>query len=452
MAALVLFPIIIIHLFTISRLVFFPYPELFIYPYLTNIGMVPYGQILDQHFPGLMFLPLNLGNLGMQSSEAAMILHMSIIIVTHIMLFITAKKLLKSTNYALVSNIFYLLWHPMLEGNVLWIDSFIPLMLLPALYFSYDYFTQKKSSSLSIAASLLGIAFVFKQVIAPLIALMVLMLFILRVDRRKIITFTLLASLPMIAVLVYIANIGVLSDFLYWTVEFNVTVFAEMGRKFATLKELALLFAILLPALLFIIWRGVKDKRAILATIFIIGTLMFAYARFDFVHLQPVLVMCAIGASLYVSTLSKRVKNILVMGYILVMLIPISTRLQQNQGNTVRFFGEFESDLVKAVRVYASEGDSIFTMGTTPHIYYLTRTYPAGHVFVFQFPWFMRIAEERILQGIKNDTPVVVVRDNHSTTGGVNLMEYMPDIDEYISENYFVVDTVGETDILIPND
>src|SRR3989338_3479932 len=65
--------ILLTHILILSKLIYFPYPELFIYPYLTNHGLKPYSQIIDQHFPGLMFLPLNLDNLGMTTPEIARI-------------------------------------------------------------------------------------------------------------------------------------------------------------------------------------------------------------------------------------------------------------------------------------------------------------------------------------------------------------------------------------------
>ena len=73
LSKLILVLILITHVFILTKLVFFPYPELFIYPYLTNHGLKPYSQILDQHFPGLMFLPINFDNLGMNNEVSARI-------------------------------------------------------------------------------------------------------------------------------------------------------------------------------------------------------------------------------------------------------------------------------------------------------------------------------------------------------------------------------------------
>src|SRR3989344_6612512 len=101
MSKLILLAIIFGHIFILSKLIFFPYPELFIYPYLTNHGLKPYSQILDQHFPGLMFLPINFDNLGMNTPETAKIWTVFIILIIHLMIFFLGSKIFKSRNKAL---------------------------------------------------------------------------------------------------------------------------------------------------------------------------------------------------------------------------------------------------------------------------------------------------------------------------------------------------------------
>lgn len=129
---IILATVIVVHIFLLGRLIFFPYPEMFVYSYLTDQGLLPYKQIIDQHFPGLMFFPVNFATLGMSTPQAARLWQFGIVVITQILLFITARRLLNSDKWALVPNVFYLLWQPFFEGYVLWIDNFIPLLLLPA--------------------------------------------------------------------------------------------------------------------------------------------------------------------------------------------------------------------------------------------------------------------------------------------------------------------------------
>src|SRR3989304_10216954 len=108
---LILFVIIVIHIFALSKLIFFPYPEFFIHPYLTANGLIPYKQILDQHFPGLMFFPINFATLGMQTAQAAKIWSWGVVALEHFLIFVCARKLFKSDAKALLSNLVFLAWH-----------------------------------------------------------------------------------------------------------------------------------------------------------------------------------------------------------------------------------------------------------------------------------------------------------------------------------------------------
>ena len=80
--------IVSIHSFILTKLIYFPYPEIFIYPYLTNHGLKPYKEILDQHFPGLLFLPINFNNLGLTNEVIARYWSIGIIVLTHLLIFV----------------------------------------------------------------------------------------------------------------------------------------------------------------------------------------------------------------------------------------------------------------------------------------------------------------------------------------------------------------------------
>src|SRR4030067_2242156 len=162
---------IVIHLYLLSRLIFFPYPELFIYSYLTNQGLLPYKQILDQHFPGLMFFPINLFTLGMRTPQAARIWHFGLIVATQLTLFVLAKKMFKSDKWALCVNFLYLVWQPFFEGYVLWIETFVSIILLFSFYFLLQGLEKKKQLLFFNTGLFLGIALVFKQVTLPLLFL-----------------------------------------------------------------------------------------------------------------------------------------------------------------------------------------------------------------------------------------------------------------------------------------
>jgi hypothetical protein len=281
-----LFLIIAAQIFALSRLVFFPYPELFVYPYLTNHGLLPYRDILDQHFPGLMFFPVNLDNLGMITPEIARYWQYGVVVIIQILLFFIARKIFNSSKKAILVNLVFLAWQPFFEGWVLWIDSFLPLFLLTAFYFSYEAWQNGKSKNFFLAGVFLGIGLVFKQVVAPLAAI-VFILLLLRKRSVKDALWFLVGFLPLpLLMLGYIVSRGIFSDFWYWTVIFNLTTFAKYGGRGATLSELLRIVSVYGFSLL-----AVVDKKsrslALWTAVFALGALFSANARFDFVHFQP---------------------------------------------------------------------------------------------------------------------------------------------------------------------
>src|SRR3989304_2280496 len=183
---IILAAIVGIHIFTLSKLIFFPYPEFFIHPYLTAHGLIPYKQILDQHFPGLMFFPINFATLGMQTAQAAKIWSWGVVALEHFLIFVCARKLFKSDAKALLSNLVFLAWHPFFEGWVFWIDSILPVFLLAAFYF---LISQEKRMHLFWAGLFLGLASVFKQVVVPLSMLVAIALYFREKKKQNLIYF-----------------------------------------------------------------------------------------------------------------------------------------------------------------------------------------------------------------------------------------------------------------------
>lgn len=433
--------ILLIHISILSKLIFFPYPELFIYPYLTNHGLKPYQQILDQHFPGLMFLPINLNNLGMTTPEAARIWLISIVVLTQILLFLISRQIFKSDKKALFVNLLYLVWQPFFEGWVLWIDSFLPLILLPAFYF-----LQKERIFLT--GLLLGIAIVFKQVLIPLSGLVLIYIIWEIREIRKMGKYLVGLSLPVALMLSYLLSIGVLKDFWYWTVIFNLTVFAKYGGKeVPTLAHLSRV-AVVFGASLFALFS--KEKKIVYTLlIFLMGSLAGVFARFDFVHFQPALPFAILATVYGLGRLWELGKlKVWWVGYIVVLVIWLSIFYKGHLGIKVLFFDSQTYQIASKIRQYTKPGEKIFIFGAVPHLYQMSNTLPAGDVFVFQFSWFLKVASDRVLQGIINDKPNLVVTDRTVIIEGQKIIDYAPLIDRYILQNYQPIDQVGTTVIL----
>jgi len=453
---IILFLIIGLHVLLLSKIVFFPYPELFIYPYLTKIGLVPYKQILDQHFPGLMFFPINLATLGIDTPQEMRFVQFILVALSQIFLYLVSKKLIKSSKLVLLPNLLYLIWQPYFEGYVFWIESFVAPLLLLVFYFTLKFDAERKKKTAFMIGLVLGLTTLFKQVIIPFILLYAIYLWL---KHKKINYLEMLAlglSIPAFYLIYFIFSKGILADFVYWTATFNFTVFAQMGRKFFNLSELlrALpLFATPFFVLGYLFKRYkkgfVKNHYDWLA-LFFVGSLIFAYARQDYVHLQPALVFAVLIVGRLVSEQSKKIQKTLLLGILVISLLYLPS-YRGLLGDRVLFYSDNEKKVADAVMRYAGKGDSVFAFGTLPHIYQMTETVPSGKLFVFQFHWFMEVAQQRILDGLKTDLPKVVVMDESASVAGVNLTTYASNIKEFVQKYYHTVDSVGNVKVMVLN-
>ncbi len=441
MTKLLLGLILLLHILILTKLIFFPYPELFIYPYLTNHGLLPYKQIIDQHFPGLMFLPINFDNLGMTNPDIARVWLIVTVLITHLFLFVISRKILKSSYKALLVNLLYLIWQPFFEGWVLWIDSFLPLILLPAFYFLYN-------RKFFISGVLLGLAVVFKQVMIPLAIILLFYVWWESREFKKTRNFFVGLIIPIFLMIIYLISIGVFNDFFYWTIIFNLTIFAKFGRgEGADLAHLSRVILVFGSAFLAV--RKMKERSVQILIIFLIGSLIGLTTRFDFVHFQPALPFAILATVLGIVFIKN--KKIMV-GIILIYLLITGwwqiTFYKGYIGDKIFFFDQPTYQVAGKIMQYTKPGDKIFVFGAVPHLYQMTKTLPAGDIFVFQFPWFYQVAQDRILAGIKQDKPDIVVVDKTVKIEGIAITEFGRNIYKYLMENYEKIDNVGNTEIL----
>lgn len=444
----ILIIIILTHIFILSRLIYFPYPELFIYPYLANNGLLPYKQIFDQHFPGLMFFPVNLGTLGMNDAYSARLVSYALVVITQLLLFLVANYVFRSKTKALFANFLYLVWQPFFEGWVLWIDSFLPPILLSSFLFYKKALESKKHLDFILAGVFLGIGLVFKQVVLPLIIICGIFLYFKAREKSHLVWFIAgVIPLPLL-MFSYFWTIGTFTDFWYWTVTFNLTTFAEYGKKLPTLSGLlrvGFVFGMSIFALFY------KKKRfAIPLIVYLFGSLAVAVTRFDFVHLQPALPFVVLASVISFEAFYKRFNGgkLMILGYMVISLILLVKFYEGHLGEKVFFFDDQTLATAEKIRQITEPKEHIFIYGAIPHLYQLSGTLPAGGVFVHHFSWFLKVSEDRILEGLEIDRPKLVVADRSINIEGKNLTDYSRKINSYISENYITYDTIGSNEFM----
>lgn len=439
--------IIGVHAFVLTKLIFFPYPEFFIYPYLTNSGLLPYKEIMDQHFPGLMFFPVNFANLGMGGAESSRVWAIGVVVVIHILLFLVGRRIFNSEKLALLGNLIFFIWHPFFEGWVLWIDSFLPLFLLPAFYFSYRAVDIGQKRNFFLAGVFFGIGLLFKQIVFP-IAVVVLFFLLLKQKKLSGVLWFISGFIPLpLLMVIYFWKIGVLGDFWYWTIVYNLTVFANYGMKapfFSGIVRVVAVFGMILFS-----WFHRKRGLAFFITLFVLGGLTAAYSRFDFVHFQPALPFVALGTILALEWLWEKQKIRFVVGiYVIGSIFFLGTFYRGHIGEKVMFFDTEIQQIAEKIKEATNPGEHIFIYGPPAHLYQMTKTLPAGNIYIQQFSWFLVVSEDLILNSLKKDTPRLVVADRTMSVDGQYLINFSPKINSYLLENYVTVDKIGSTEFL----
>ncbi|OGC91950.1 hypothetical protein A3D85_02490 [Candidatus Amesbacteria bacterium RIFCSPHIGHO2_02_FULL_47_9] len=405
---------ILIHLLVLWSLKFYSYPEFYIYPYLKSLSWQPYSQIIDHHFPGLFLLPINFRSLGLTDPISFKLLLLITVVVQSVLIFKITRSRMAVALFAV--------WQPFFAGNHLWVDTFLSLFILSAFYLF-------SSGSFWLAGLVLGVGVIFKQSLIIPIAFISLLLIVHRTVR--VFEFTILAFLPLLALLVGYSYSGILPDFWYWTITFNSIYprLAGLWPRTPDLIKLALPSALLLIAL----YRSRQSRLVKNAAMWLIFSSTGVFPRFNFIHLQPIVPFLAI-------ILSRISHRPLRTGVLLVSLLWSGYFLSRQLGPTnYAFFDAQTLNISSKLTQLTQKGEPVFILGAQPHIYVLSQTVPAGSLFSFSLPWLMPQVQDRLLANLVLRPPHYALVDTASSVDGRPLSEYAPRLLNYIQSDYLPI-------------
>lgn len=440
--------IIFLHSVLLFNLKLFPYPELFVYPYLAENGFLPYKNIFDQHFPSIIMMPLNLYDFGLRSAFSARIFLLGLVILNHVFLFLIAKKLLKSPKKALIANFFYLILQPIFEGSTLWLDSFLVPVLLASFYFTERFIYKKSWRDALLGGFFLGVSIFLKQVMLPLAFAVLIYLYIKTKDIKSLAPFLLAAVVPVLVLIFWVISKDIFEDFWYWTVTFNFEVYAKMGRKLPTLNQVARVFIYWLPAAYWT-FKNRERKESVLLGIFAIFSLATAVSRFELVHLQPSLPFAVILLTAILSSVKFNLRLFYIFVLVLATVILSLRFYRANLGKSIYFFDSTTLETSVKVKELTDPKDKIFVLGAQPTIYFLSERLPGGNTFTVNLPWNMKVAQDKILEGLLMDMPKVAVRDSTAEIDGKSVLEFSAKLNNFIEEHYEETERIGSNEIFI---
>lgn len=440
-----LIPIVVAHLLLLINLKFTAWPETLLWPYLMIHGWPPYLNIAIVHTP-LMLVKLaifyKIFGVGILQLR---IFTWILILVLDFLVFWIAKKLwnIKTALVALGS---FAIWQVFFDGNGLWFDLFMGVIVLV----SY-FFVRKKNYFW--AGIFWAFAFLSKQ--TAIWFLIPIGLEIVRLASEdspikwviKFIQGVLVISVPFVLTL-WIS--GVLPSFYKWAINFGIFVLPKAQGQ-VQLPDLRSLAVSLFPFLIFapLIWKTGRKNINLLVWAIVGG--LGAYPRFEYFHFQPAIPFLALATGVFFST--KFWKNTLVeifiIFYVLGSLYLFGGFFMRNFQEGTRFYEQDAQDMISYVRSNTKLGDKIFVMNWWDNIYALSDRLPAVDPWVPQLSWYTELPgiQGKMIEDLKSSKPKLVILNPYSESG---LSAYIPQkVYNYVMQNYKLKEKVDGIDILI---
>lgn len=401
--------------------------EFTLYPYLTAHGFLPYREIIDHHFPTLLFGPFALpafltGNPWLLLPVFLLVLLLTDVILYSILIRYKVKSPLVWLLLYVVSSVYF-------AGNVLWIETFINLLLVSWIFLSFS----RTKINFLVSGFLFSQILLLRPTITPAVFLFVYGLS-LPFTRELIMGAIVGFLIPGL----YLVRFGLLVDFYRLAFEFNSRVYPRLSMLLPAKRQILLLLLWLAP----ISFSLVKNKKFILLAA-LLSLLVHIFPRFGFEHLQPLFLM---GIIIWAKNPPKTPTVIYLMIFSLLILNMVST-MRHRYGNY------FLSPEVVNISRTAKElpGYSLYLLGASDLIYPLSGKLPPNYTYLPSLPWYFNEPDlvNKVIDSLKNnDTPVIV--DYAASVDGYNVVVDGNPIYEYIKMNFIPGEKIGHYQIFLP--
>lgn len=428
--------LILIHLLILKTITYTAWPEMFSYPYLINHDFLIYRDFAHPYVPLLSLVLAFYYKIAGLSLTSNQFFTWGLILVNDMMIFLIARKFSKNFS-ALIPLTIYVLLQPIFEGNMLWFDlATTPLILGSFLSFIYIKDVGRK---LFWFGFFLALALMVKQQVILFLVLSSIIL-VLSKECREYLKFYILGGIiPAGFLLIILLTFGIFKEYIFWTMEFPLIWLP----KFPGYSDLPTTKNIIMLLLLFglpVIWL-IKNfpsldifRRIILVSI--VATVVMAFPRFSYFHLQPAVAVLII---FYITTINfKRIGVIF-----LIIGISYGLFLWKDYRPFVgvelaRFYDKQDLDLAKFVKENSREDGSVYFLGPHSLVFVLAGRIPPKP-WIENFVWHFEIPgmQEKQIEGFKREEYLVIFKQGPIPGNWYDLGSYQPkEIIDYIESNY----------------
>ncbi len=428
------------HLYLLLHLEFTAWPEMLFWPYLMLKGWLPYRDIGIAHSPLLVVeLTAYYKLLGVGIWQQKIVSWLVPLLTDGLLVYFFGK--LFGAKKALLSLAFFILFQVYYDGNGIWFDHALAVYSL-----TIFYILEKKNHFL--VGVFWALAFLTKQT-AFWFSLPVLYYLLVSKEKIKFVTDLIKGALLVLSLFFLALTIfGIQNDYFAWSIVFGIGVLPKLAAKVSSVRMMIASFA---PYLVFLPLFAVKmKKKPTTILLWSIAGMMGAIPRFELFHFQPALPFLALGSALLLIYFleAKRTFFSFVSLSILLLVFTITGRgVARRFLKEDRFYTADDKKIASVISGLTTPNQAIFVTNYWDNLYALTETFPSTRPFIPQLTQYMSQPgfEAKNVSDLISNPPKIVIRGRFIGPDDPFRFEK---INDFIDNNYQMVDSVGAVDIL----
>lgn len=400
---------------------YFLSPEFTVYPFLTSRGFLPFTNILDQHFPTLLFGPISLPLALTANPYPLLTLFLLVTALTDLFFFFSLlRRRVASPQLWLLVWIVVSYWF---SGSTLWLETFINLFLAIVLFLG----GRQRPLVTFASGFLFGLILLAKPTLLPVLAL----LFVYLKPISTLFFFTGLFT-PLLITGLYLFRFDLFSSFLYFTLDFNRRYYALFAAKAPTLRQLLEMGLFFVPSLLIFL-----KKKQYLALTLVLSGLVLIYPRFEYTHLQPALLLTLFCLSQILVLQKKLILPVAA----LVLAFAVAKNYRHHYGN---FY--LDAETIKLAGYLKTKPEiSLYVFGGNDLLYPLSNRIPPGFTYLPSLPWYWQdaVLSQKMVTALTDSPTTEVLVKSGTFLDGANIQASSGLIGEFIKNNYQPEATIG---------
>ena len=405
---------------------YFLSPEFTLYPYLTSHGFLPYRDIVDQHFPTLLFGPFSLPGILTTNPWPLLGVFVAVLCLTDILLYASLirfkiKQPLAWLVLFIVSSVYF-------SGYVLWLETIVNLLIALWLFLSFSKNNLRRFAS----------GFFLSQIILlrPTITPALIIIFFSFSSFSWSMLFGGVVGIAIPAL--FIIKQGLFSDFFRLAILFNKEIYPVEALLLPTLKQIATLLFWLFP----VIYSVIKNKKY-LSLVTLIFLLALAYPRFGYEHLQPMILIAVIFWAL----INGKPKFSVYVFIVLFFCLNLVSAVRHPYGNFY-YTPEIQNDVEPIKNLTFQE---VYFLGVPDILYPLSGKTPPNFTYVPSLPWYLhqKNFQDKIISSLEYSKPAILI-DFGAEVDRKNIVIESQKVIEYIKMNYTKGENIGNYQLFLP--